>query len=145
MARWSRNFCDTAKLSGLLNVQWLRAGHLAVGVGRDLVDPRLRLPQQFLAASLQGFSAFVDRNRFLQRHLAIFQSLDDGLEFFERALEAQLLDIRLCIFGHILVPDSPFRWCLIRAPICGRIVVGIHVPINAETCAATDSWSPCRS
>ena len=51
----------------LLHVERLGAGHLAVGVGGDLVDAGLGLPQQFLAAPLQRLAALVDRNRLLQR------------------------------------------------------------------------------
>jgi len=43
-----------------LNVQRLGAGHPAIGIGGDLVDPRFGLPQQFLAAALQGFAALVN-------------------------------------------------------------------------------------
>src|SRR6202021_2449508 len=76
-----------------LNVERLSADRLAVRIGRDLVAPCLGLPQQFLAAPFQGLAALVNGNRFLQRHLARLQPRDDRFEFFDRALEAQLLDV----------------------------------------------------
>src|SRR5260370_9689413 len=89
----------------------LGTGPLAVGVGGDLVDPRLGLPQQFLAAPLQGFAALVDGHRFLQRHLAVFEPLDDRFNLLDRALEAQLFDVDLAvslgIFRHIAFPYAP--------------------------------------
>src|SRR5579871_3356146 len=126
----------------LLHVEWFRAGRLAAGIGRDLVDPRLCLTQQFLAAPLQGFAALVDGDRFFQRHLAVLEALDDRFEFLERALKTQLLDISLCVFGHPV-----FRWV---------VASGVRIqreawlwkckasqeaePIKAPTCAATDSF-----
>src|SRR5258708_23544036 len=102
--------CSPAATSSL-HVERLGPGHLAVGVGGDLVDPRLGLPQQFLAAPLQGFAALVDGHRFLQRHLAVFEPLDDRFKLLDRALEAQLFDVDLAvslgIFRHIAFPDAP--------------------------------------
>src|ERR1700676_4489912 len=98
-----------------LNVERLGAGDLAIGVGGDLVDPRLGLAQQFLAAPLQGLATLIDGDRFLQRHLAVLEPLDDRFEFLDRALEAQLLDVDLSVplgiswvvFGHLAFPDAP--------------------------------------
>src|SRR5690349_21619590 len=71
-----------------LNVQRLGTGHLAGGVGGDLLDPCLRLPQQFLAAPLERLAAFVNGDGFLQRYLAILQSLHDRFKFLKRPFEA---------------------------------------------------------
>src|SRR5436190_23575534 len=64
----------------LFHVERLGAGRLARGIERDLLDPGLGEPQQFLAAALERFPALVDGNRFLQRHLALLQALDDGFK-----------------------------------------------------------------
>src|SRR5262249_23274492 len=90
----------------LLNVERLGAGHLAIGVGGDLVDAGLSLPQQFLAALLQRFTALVDRHRFLERYLAFFETLDDRLKLFDRALKAQSLDVNVRILCHHVVPKT---------------------------------------
>src|ERR1700736_642663 len=127
-----------------LNVERLGAGDLAGGVGGDLVDPRLRLPQQFLAPPFQGLAPFVNGDGFLQRHLAVLEPLDDRFKFLERALEAQLPDVDLGVFGHIAFPDAPLASADLNdfmRTYCG----GLHAPINAVTCAATDSCRPCRS
>ena len=42
----------------LLHVERLGAGGVAGGVQRDLLHPRLGLPQQVLAAALERFAAF---------------------------------------------------------------------------------------
>src|SRR5271154_5816888 len=91
-------------LMKLLNVERFRTGRLATGICGDLVDPRFRLTQQFLAAPLQRFAALVDGNGFSQRPLAVFDPLDDRFEFLERTFKAQLLDVRLGVFGHIGYP-----------------------------------------
>src|SRR5579864_4114511 len=83
-----------------LNVERLRADRLAAGVGCDLVDPSLSLAQQFLAPPLQDLAPFVNGDRFFQWNLALLESLHDGFEFLDRALEAQLLDVGLGIIGH---------------------------------------------
>src|SRR5882757_2651159 len=93
-------------LRALLHIERLGPGDLAAGVGGDLVDAGLGLAQQFLAAPLQGFAALVDRNRFLKRHLAVLEPLDDRFKFLDRALEAQLFDVYLGVFGHIVFPDA---------------------------------------
>jgi hypothetical protein len=91
-----------------LNVERLGTGHLAVGVGGDLVDPCFGLAQQFLAPPFQGLAALVNGDGFFQRHLAVLEPLDDRFEFLDRALEAQLLDVDLGIFGNDDFPDAPF-------------------------------------
>src|SRR5580700_5676340 len=74
----------------LFDVKRLGAGRLAGGVERDLLHPRLGLPQQLLAAALEELAAFIDGDRFLQRNLAFLQPLDDRLELIDRPLEGQL-------------------------------------------------------
>src|SRR5262245_57521688 len=61
----------------LLHVERLDAGGLAGGVKRDLLDPRLGLAQQLLAAALELFAPLIDLDRFLERNLALFKPLDD--------------------------------------------------------------------
>src|SRR3981189_403678 len=95
------------QVAASLNVERLRTGHLAIGVGGDLVDPRLRLPQQFLAPPFQGLAPLVDGDGFFQRHLAVLEPLDDRFKLLDRALEAQLSDVDLGVFGHIAFPDAP--------------------------------------
>jgi len=71
-----------------------------------------------------GLAAFVDRNRFLKRHLTALEPRDDRFEFLDRALEGELLDVSLRVFGHYLrsrlrpVAQNQLRFC-------GRIVAGI--------------------
>src|ERR1700754_1679236 len=90
-----------------LHVERLGSGDLAIAVGGDLVDPRLSLPQQLLAAPFQRLAALVDGDGFLQWHLAVLEPLDDRFKLFDRALEAELLDVRLGIFDHVAFPDAP--------------------------------------
>src|SRR6478672_10882589 len=81
-----------------------RPGDLAIGSGGDLVDAGFGLPQQLLAAPLQGLAALIDGDRFLQRHLALLEPLDDRFQLFDRALEGEGLDVRLVVFGHVVFP-----------------------------------------
>src|SRR5262245_13426560 len=53
-----------------LDVERLRSHGLTGGIRRDLVDASFCLFEQFLASSLQRFTALVDRHRLLERHLA---------------------------------------------------------------------------
>src|SRR5258705_11555924 len=109
----------------LLHVERLGALGLAGGVQRDLFDAGLRLAQQLLAAALERLAALVDRDRFLQRHLAFFEALDDGFEFLDRPFEAQGVDIGVLV-GH------------------GRL--GSFQPrISAVTWAAAERARPWRS
>jgi len=77
----------------LLDVERLGAGRLAGGIERDLLHPRLGLVQQLLAAALEQLAAFIDGDRFLERHLAFLEPLDDGLELLDGALEGEKLDV----------------------------------------------------
>ena len=77
----------------LLHVERLGAGGVAGGVEGDLLHPRLGLPQQVLAAALERFAAFVDGDQLLERHLALFEPLDDQFELLDGALERQLSDV----------------------------------------------------
>ena len=67
------------------------AGRLAGGIERDLLDPRLGLPQQFLAAALERLAALIDRDRFFERNLALLEPLDDRFKLLDRLLEGQFL------------------------------------------------------
>src|SRR5206468_4257562 len=129
---------------GSLHVERLGPGDLAVGIGGNLVDAGLGLAQQFLAAALQRLAALIDRDRFLERHLAVLQPLHDRFELLDRALEGEFFDVHLGILGHIKFPNAPLR-AQNQTHFCGAIVAGIYAPINAVTWAATDSFSPCRS
>src|SRR5580700_8513496 len=84
----------------LLDVERFAPGWFALSVERDLLDARLGLPQQLLAAALKRFTALVYRDRFLERHLALFEPLDDRFEFFDRALERQLSDFAIRFLRH---------------------------------------------
>src|SRR5437879_744403 len=90
-----------------LHVERLGPGRLAGGVGGDLVDAGLGLAQQLLAAALQGFAAFIDGDRLLQRHLAFLEPLDDRFQFLDRALEGERLHIHLVVLGHLRFPKAP--------------------------------------
>src|SRR5258707_11560214 len=92
-----------------LNVERFGSGRLAVGIGGDLVDPRLRLPQQFLASPFQRPAPLVDGDGFLQGHLAFLEPLHDRFKLLDRSLEAQLPDVHLGVFGHAAFPDAPCR------------------------------------
>src|SRR5882757_11348451 len=81
------------------HVEGLGAGRLARSVERDLLDPRLGLAQQLVAAALERLAALVDRHRFLERHLALFEALHDRFELLDRLLERKLLDVG--VFGHL--------------------------------------------
>src|SRR5689334_18116183 len=90
--------------AALLDVERFGARDFARAVGRDLLDPRLGLPQEFLAAPLQGLAPLIDGNRFLQGHLAVLEPLDDGFELLDRAFEGQLFDVDLGVFCHAAFP-----------------------------------------
>src|SRR4051794_17157333 len=77
------------KMASRRHVQRLGPIGFAGGVEGDLLDALLGRAQQLLAAPLERFAAFVDRHRFLERHLALFEPLDDSLEFLDGALERQ--------------------------------------------------------
>jgi hypothetical protein len=74
-----------------------------------IFDAGLGMPQKFFAAALQGLAALIDRDRFLERHLAVLQPFHDRFELLDRALEREFLDVALGIFGHIGFPDAPVR------------------------------------
>src|ERR1700733_7895734 len=84
----------------LLPIQRLGAGRLAGRVERDLLDTRLGLAQQIFAAALERLAALVDGDRFLERHLALFEPLDDRLELLDRPLERQFRDIGVVVLRH---------------------------------------------
>src|SRR5215468_7101243 len=101
------SFCrpsPRAQASALFDVERLRSGRLARGIERDLLDARLRLAQQFLAAALEHLAAFVDGNRFLERHLALLEPLDDRFQLLDRPFEGQALDVGMSGVGHDRVP-----------------------------------------
>src|ERR1700742_2661966 len=70
-----------------LHVKRRDAHRLAAGIGGDLLDAGLGLAQQFLAAALERLAALVDRHRFLERNLALFEPFDDRFELLDRLLE----------------------------------------------------------
>ena len=125
-----------------LHVERLGSGRLA-GIEGDLLHPRLGLAQQFLAAALQRLAALVDRDRLLERHGAALELLHDLLEFGERLLEAELLDVGIGIVGH---HRSDFVAATRAAfyPFRGNLSPP-HPRISAVTCAATERASPSRS
>jgi len=83
-----------------------RSGRLAGGVEPNFLHPRLGQAQQLLAATLERLAALVDRDRLLERHLALFQPFDDGFELLDRPFEGQARDIGMDIVGHDRVPVS---------------------------------------
>src|ERR1700722_6892694 len=54
---------------------------------RDLLDAHFRVLEQFVAALLQGFAAFIKPDRLIQRNRAFFELIDDLFEFGERRFE----------------------------------------------------------
>src|SRR5712691_2642154 len=88
----------------LCHVQRLGPGRLAAGIERDFFDPRLGLAQQLLAAALERLAALVDGDGLLERHLALFEPLDDRFELLDRLLEGQALDVGMGGVGHDRVP-----------------------------------------
>src|SRR5258708_38744805 len=111
-----------------LHVERFGSGRLAIGIGGDLVDPRLRLPQQFLASRLQRVAALVDGDGFLQRHLAFLEPLHDRFKLLDRALEAQLPDVHLGVFGHVAFPDAPCRRRGLKRACAGVLWRGFTPP-----------------
>jgi hypothetical protein len=83
-----------------LYIERLTAGWSAAGIERDLLDPRLSLAQQILAAALEHLATFVNGNRFLKRHLALFEAFDDRFEFFDRPFEGHMPDIAVVFLCH---------------------------------------------
>jgi hypothetical protein len=71
------------------DVQRLGSFRLAVGAERNFLDSLFSVPEQSVAMFLQGFAAFVDRDRFFERNRALFQLIDDGLELCEGLFERQ--------------------------------------------------------
>src|SRR6266542_1716970 len=86
--RWEASTEFTPWSLESLHVKRRGPGDLAVGIGGNLVDARLGLPPKFFAAALQRLAALIARDRFLHRHLAVFQPLHHRFEFLDRALEA---------------------------------------------------------
>jgi len=135
-----------------LNVERLGADRLAVRIGRDLVDPRLACRS---SSSQRRFKASRARNGngFLQRHLACSSRVTIDSSSSIGAFRAQLLDVSLAstclvstwVFSAILVSRMRHSAGADSKISIGRIVAVIHAPINAVTCAATDSFRPCRS
>src|SRR5689334_4150324 len=89
-----------------LHVERLAALRLAGRIEGDLLHPRLGLAQQLLAAALEHLAALVDRDRLLERDLALLESLDDRLELLDRPLEGELADVRVVGFGHVSIQET---------------------------------------
>src|SRR5215467_10471546 len=92
--------------SALFDVERLGSGRLAGGIERDLLHARLGLPQQLLAAALERLAALIDRDRLLERHLALLEPLDDGFELLDGPFEGQAVDVGMHFVGHERVPLS---------------------------------------
>src|SRR5580700_7239574 len=97
---------EAAPASKLFDVERLGAGRLALRIERDFFDARLGLAQQILAAAFERLAALVDGDRFLERHLALFEPLDDRFQFLDRALERQLCNIAVGFLRHSRLSDS---------------------------------------
>src|SRR6185312_2265417 len=81
-------------------VEWRYALEGTVGRERDLLDAHFGVLEQFVAALLQRFAAFVESDRLVQRHRALFELIDDPFELRERRLERHRCDVRPG-FGHV--------------------------------------------
>src|SRR5215467_10561482 len=90
--------CQLADAS--IDIQPLGPGCLAGGVKGDLFDARLGLAQELLTSPLEALAALVDRDRFLERHLPLFEALHDRFKLLDRALEGQALDVAVVVFSH---------------------------------------------
>src|SRR5712691_6911872 len=95
---------STSPENASCHVQRLGSGRLAAGIERDFFDPRLGLAQQLLAAAFERLAALVDGDGLLERHLALFEPLDDRFELLDRLLEGQALDVGMGGVGHDRVP-----------------------------------------
>src|SRR4029077_18924553 len=82
------------------DVERLAAGWFASGIQRDLLYARLGLPQQILASPPEHLAALVNCDRFFERHLALFEPLDDRFEFLDRPLERHLSNIAVVFLRH---------------------------------------------
>src|SRR5580698_5035734 len=65
-----------------------------VGGKGYLLDAHFRVLEKFIAALFQRFASFVKPDRFVERDRALFQLIDDLLEFSERRLERHCRDVR---------------------------------------------------
>src|SRR5215472_7324537 len=90
----------------LLHIERLGALRLAGCIEGDLLDARLGLAQQLLAAALEDLAALVDRDRFLERDLALLEPPDDRLQLLDRLLEGKLADVCVVGFGHAADPGA---------------------------------------
>src|SRR5258708_33638840 len=86
------------------------------------------LPQQFLAPPLQRLAPLVDGDGFFQRHLTFLEPLHDRFKLLDRALEGELLDVDLGIFGHIVFPDAPFHRRRLKYSYAGVLWRGFTRP-----------------
>src|SRR3954454_22067599 len=129
------HFAGTCARAASGDIERLGAGRLARGVDGDLLDARLGLAQQLLAAALERLAALVDRHGLLERHGALLEFLDDGLELCQRLLERQTLDVGIRLVGHdgLLFGGQPL------------LASGDQPRIRAVTWAATDRARPSRS
>src|SRR4051812_5848417 len=74
-------------------IERLQPRRLAVVAERDLLDPRLRVLEPRLAMPLQPIAFLIQRDRLVERRLALLERAHDLLEPRKRGLEAQLPDI----------------------------------------------------
>src|SRR5579863_294788 len=72
----------------------------AVGRERNLLDAHFGVLEQFIAALLQRLPPLVEPDRFVQRHRALFELIDDLFELRERRLERHRRDVRFGL-GHV--------------------------------------------
>src|SRR5262249_23324179 len=100
ISRWRAGRGRRDAEAALLYVERFGAGRLARGIEGDLLDARLGLAQQLLAAALERFAALVDGNRFLERDVAALELLHDRLELGQRLLERQRLHVGIGLFRH---------------------------------------------
>ena len=95
-----RNHCTS---SGSVPVTWPLASVVILSTRASACRSK------FFAAALQRLAALIDRDRFLERHLAVLEPLHDRFELLDRALEGEFFDVALRIFGHIEFPNAPAK------------------------------------
>ena len=104
LAGWNRfsglSHANSANQGRLFDVESGRPGRLARRIRRDFLDPGLGLPEQFLAAALQGFAPLIDRDRLLKRHLAFLEPFHDRFQLFDGPLEGKRFDVGIGGSGH---------------------------------------------
>src|SRR4051812_48914483 len=80
-----------------IGIERLEAGGLAVAAEGDLLDARLRVLEASLAVTLEPVAFLIERDRLVERRLALLQRTHYLFEALQRILEAQLAGV--CSIG----------------------------------------------